>query len=455
VRSLLLAALGPALAAQAPPGTAPHRVVRLSAPGAVMPVETSIALDPAAPERMVAVSAQFLRTLGGPAVSNFAYASADGGAAWRSVPTANPRGVGQGDDVVIAGPGVFHHVYLGADGFRDRRAKRGHTGLYCTTSRDGGATWEAPVPLVEHINSTQPFEDKPGIAVDTVPDSPRKGALYAAWTRFEVYGSKDPLHKSHIYFTRSLDGGRTFDQPLRISDTPGTCVDDSDTVEGAVPAVGPKGEVYVVWSGPRGLVFCSSTDGGETFGKERIIGTHPGGWDFPVEGLGRANGMPVTKVDLSKGPRRGTIYVNWIDQRNGDPDVFVMGSKDGGATWSEPVRVNDDPVRDGKAQFFTWMAVDPADGSVNVAFYDRRGLEGTRTGLTLARSLDGGKTWRNHRVDLAPFECNPGVFFGDYLGVDAVDGRVAMSFMHFTGPKDIALSAAIWKFRPGSQEVEK
>jgi hypothetical protein len=101
------------------------------------------------------------------------------------------------------------------------------------------------------------------------------------------------------------------------------------------------------------------------------------------------------------------------------------------------------------------MAVDPSDGSVNVAFYDRRGLDGTKTRLTLARSLDGGKTFRNFAVDLAPFACNPAVFFGDYLGLDAQQGRVAMSFMHFTSSKDIALSAAVFRFRPGTQEAEK
>ena len=69
--------------------------------------------------------------------------------------------------------------------------------------------------------------------------------------------------------------------------------------------------------------------------------------------------------------------------------------------------------------------------------------------------MDSGRTFQNHRVNLAPFECNPAVFFGDYLGVDAQQGRVALSFMHFTGPKDIALSAAVFKFKSGTQEGEK
>jgi hypothetical protein len=137
--------------------------------------------------------------------------------------------------------------------------------------------------------------------------------------------------------------------------------------------------------------------------------------------------MPVTGTDLSTGPGRGTIYVNWIDERNGDPDVFVMSSRDRGASWSAPVRVNDDPR--GAVQMFTWMAVDPVDGSVNVVFHDRRGQPGTMTGVTLARSTDGGKTFRNFALDLAPFDCCSGsAFFGDYNGIDAYGGRVVAAF---------------------------
>src|SRR5207249_8203130 len=111
------------------------------------------------------------------------------------------------------------------------------------------------------------------------------------------------------------------------------------------------------------------------------------------------------------------IYVNRIDTRFGDPDVFVAHSRDQGATWSEPVRVNDDPKGNGKAQLFTWMAVDPADGSVNVIFFDRRNTTDHRMGLTLARSVDGGRTFVNHPVNQEPFAVDGSVFFGDYIGV--------------------------------------
>ncbi len=161
--------------------------------------------------------------------------------------------------------------------------------------------------------------------------------------------------------------------------------------------------------------------------------------------------MPVTGVDLSSSPDKGALYVNWIDARNGDPDVFVMASHDGGETWTAPVRVNDDPIKNGKVQFFNWMSVDPLDGSLNVVFYDRRDTEGAMTRLILARSVNGGRTFVNYLINQPPFACDPRVFFGDYSGISAYNGRVVPIFMHFTEEKKLAVSVALFHFKPGTQ----
>jgi len=171
-----------------------------------------------------------------------------------------------------------------------------------------------------------------------------------------------------------------------------------------------------------------------------------------VKSRPRANGMPNTGVDLSNGPNKGTLYVNWIDDRNGDPDVFLMASRDGGKTWTDAVRVNDDGLKNGKGQFFTWMSVDPLDGSVNVVFYDRRDGKGTETGVVMARSVDGGKTFVNHKIDVPRFGFASPVFFGDYSGISAYDGRVIPIFMHFNENKRLTVSVALFRFKPGTQE---
>ncbi|HYJ47683.1 MAG TPA: sialidase family protein [Pyrinomonadaceae bacterium] len=441
---LLALSSGPAVA---------QRVVRVTEPTAIQPAEVAIAINPKNPDNLVGASFQTARPPG-PLAASYTYVTMDGGLTWKTMAPQDPQNFIQGDDAVaFSSDGTAYHVHLSFDGIRVERPRRAESGIITSASHDGGLTWAEPVPAINHVNSVTPFEDKPGIVVDNAPASPFKGNVYLAWTRFDVYGSHDPECHTQIYFSRSTDGGKTFSMPFRISDAAGDCIDSDNTVEGAVPAVGPKGEVYVVWAGSQGLVFDKSLDGGLTFGKDKVMGQMPGGWDFPMPGLDRANGMPVTGVDLSAGPRKGTLYVNWVDERNGDLDVFVASSSDGGETWSAPVRVNDDPLKNGKAQFFTWMAVDPVDGSVNTVFYDRRDTEGTLTRLTMARSTDGGRTFVNHKVNLEPFACNETVFFGDYSGITAYNGRVIPIFMHFVDARRLAVSVALFNFKPGTQQT--
>lgn len=430
-----------------------QQVVRITEPTAINPAEVTIAINPKNPDNMIAASFQTGHPPK-PRAGSYHYVTFDGGKTWTTVPTPDPKNLVQGDDVVaFSSDGVAYHVHLSFDGIRQARPARAENGMIVNVSKDGGKTWTDGTPAINHVNTVIPFEDKPGIVVDNAPASRWKGNVYLAWTRFDVYGSSNPEDRSQIYFTRSTDQGQTFSMPFRISDTGGDCLDSDNTVEGAVPAVGPNGEVYIVWAGPLGLVFDKSLDGGFSFGKDKVIGTIPGGWDFSVTGLDRANGMPNTAVDLSNGPNKGTLYVNWIDARNGDLDVFVMSSRNGGDSWSQPVRVNDDKLKNGKEQFFTWMAVDPVDGSVNVVFYDRRDTAGALTGLTLARSVDGGRTFVNRKIDVPPFAPNSRVFFGDYSGIAAYGGRVVPVFMHFVDERNLAVSVALFRFKPGTQDL--
>ena len=430
-----------------------HRVIRITEKDALNPGEPSVAINPKNPDNIIGVSFQYGRP-GQARVSNCRYVTNDGGKTWTTVVAANERNLPQGDDAIaFSSEGIAYHSYMSFDGIRVKRPPRAFSGVWVSASRDGGNGWAPPVAVIDHVNSVTPFEDKPYVVTDNVFGSPYKNNVYLAWTRFDAYGSKDPLHRSHIFFAGSSDGGKTFAAPFEVSDTTGGCEDDDNTMEGAIAAAGVKGEVYLVWAGPKGLYFDKSVDGGTTFGKDKIIAAQPGGWDLDIPGIQRANGMPVTKVDTSNSPHRGTIYVNWVDARNGDHDVVLLASRDGGTTWSAAVRVNDDKLKNGKEQFFTWMAVDPVDGAVNIVFYDRSDLDGTKTGVTLARSIDGGKTFVNHKLDLEPFECNKGIFFGDYSGIDAYGGRVVPIFTHFINKRDLAVSVAIFDFKPGSQAV--
>lgn len=440
-----------------PPPEGGLRVVDVTPADARRPAEVSVAINPTNPDHLIAVLLQ-AGGPGEPRVTNWSYTSHDFGRTWTA--TRAPGSRPQGDDAVVFGAdGTAYHSYISFDGIRVERPERAFSGIFVRSSRDG-LTWNAPVAVVDHVNTAIPFEDKPWIGVDRSPASPHRGNVYVAWTRFDVYGSDNPAHRSHIMFSRSRDGGRTFSVPVEISDETGDAIDSDDTLEGVVPVAGPSGHVYLAWAGPKGIYFDRSTDGGWTFGKDAVISTMPGGWDQPLPGIERHNGMPVTAVDLSDGRNRGTVYVNWIDQRNGDPDVFVMASTDGGRTWDAPVRVNNDAP--GHAQLFTWMAVDPVDGSVNVVFHDRRHGTGTMTSVTLARSIDGGRTFvnvplasRNGTGPVPAFECcDRSAFFGDYNGIDAYAGRVVAVFPVLTSTGQQRVQAVVARFRTGTVDLQ-
>jgi hypothetical protein len=428
------------------------RIARVSPPEAVGAVEVSVAINPTNPDHLIAAS--IARMKDSPGISDFAYVTSDGGRTWKMVPRANPHRTQQGDDVVTFTPGgVAVHTFISFLGIRQPRPRRAHSGIVTSTSHDG-LTWNEQVPVIELFNSVEPHEDKPWIKADMCEDSPHLGNLYVAWTRFDVYGSANPEHHSHIYFSRSVDAGKSFAVPQKISEQPGDALDKSGTLMGACPGAGPKGEVYVVWAGPKSLFFTKSTDAGGHFGKNKVI-ADCAGWDFPIVGLGRASGYASLGVDVSKGKDRGSIYVCWGDTRNGDPDVFLIVSRDGGDTWSEPQRVNNDSKGNGKEQWFPYLVVDPADGSLNIAYYDRGAQEGTHTDVTLARSIDGGRTFVYYKINDQAYDLSKMGFFGDYFGLDSYGGRVAVLWMHpLDNSKKLGLSSAVLDFEPGTQEAK-
>ena len=66
---------------------------------------------------------------------------------------------------------------------------------------------------------------------------------------------------------------------------------------------------------------------------------------------------------------------------------------DGGATWSPPIRINDDPIGSGTWQWFGTLSVAP-NGRIDVVWNDtRNGVNLRWSEVFYAYSLDGGLTW--------------------------------------------------------------
>ncbi len=366
------------------------------------PEEPSIMMNPKNPNQLVA----------GANLKSY-YISEDGGFNWtRGDLVSQAYGV-WGDPVIIvdtAGDFYYFHLSNPQNGnWIDR--------IVCQKLDFENGTWNEGSYM--GLNGTK-AQDKEWAVVDSATNT-----IYVTWTQFDQYGTSDPLKFSNILFSKSTDAGSSWSNAVQINDVSGDCVDSDNTTEGAVPAVGPDGEVYVAWSGPEGIVFDRSLDGGNTWLENDIfISDQPGGWDYDIPGIQRCNGLPITCCDLSYSPYRGTIYVNWTDQRNGidDTDVWISKSIDGGDTWSEPTRVNDDPP--GKQQFLSWMTIDGANGNIYIVFYDRRNYNDRNTDVYIAYSTDGGETFENVLISESPFYPSSNVFFGDYTNITAFNGQV-------------------------------
>ena len=375
--------------------------------GGYGPCEPTICINPKNTKNIVA----------GSVLDNYHY-SMDGGKTWKTDKIRSSEGV-YGDPCIIADrDGHFYYFHLAdPDGTR-WKSDRILESIVVQRSDDNGRRWTSGTPIGVNIPKQQ---DKEWAA-----SHPNKAEIYVTWTQFDKYGSYSPSCQSLILFSKSTDRGESWSQPVELTQFPGNCIDDDNTVEGAVPAVGPEGNIYVAWAGNEKIYFDRSTDGGAHWQEtDGVISDQPGGWDIMIPGLGRANGMPVTCADQSSGSYGGNVYVCWADARNGkeNTDIFISTSTDQGKSWGAPVRVNQDLTT--SHQFFPWMSVDPKTGKIYIVYYDRSRFDDFQTEVVLAVSVDGGQTFESKVISEAPFT-PPGrhIFFGDYNNISAYDGVI-------------------------------
>ena len=364
-------------------------------------VEPSIFINPNNTNEIIAGS-----------VMNDYYYSQDGGQTWKSKSIKSRKNGVNGDPcMLIDTEGNYYYFHLS-------NIKGQHLigGMVCERSK----TIKGRFIKEGHTLVNGKYHDKQWVALN-----PKNNHIYMTWTQFDEYDSKDTTKRSNILFSKSLDNGMTWSNPKDISKQSGDCQDNDLTAEGAVPTVGPNGEIYVAWARDSKIYFNYSLDEGETWLDEEIeIATQKMGWVLDIPGIYRCNGLPITICDISQSKNRGTIYVNWGDQRNGedDTDIWLKKSTDGGKTWSRDIKVNQDDSK--HHQFLSWMTIDQTNGNLYVVYYDRRNRNDTHTEVYLSVSKDGGETFKDYKISQTAFKPNPKVFFGDYTNITVHNGVI-------------------------------
>lgn len=230
----------------------------------------------------------------------------------------------------------------------------------------------------------------------------------------------------NLVFRRSTDQGRTWDPPRILFESP---TEPALGRQFSTPAVGPQGEVYVTWRGfgsMGGVYFTRSLDQGVTFEAPRKIASITPIPNNFGSGLYRTSSYPVLAAAAGPGNHSGSLYVTWADGRNGNPDVLLIRSTDKGATWSQPVRINNDTTESTARQFLPWITTSPNNDVHLVWLDDRIGGNATSLDAFYRVSRDGGAMW-DPEVRLTPASFSTqncqhqsgANFIGDYIGLAA------------------------------------
>jgi hypothetical protein len=339
-------------------------------------------------------------------------------------------------------------------------------------SRLEDGAWSDPVTLIRDTDNNV-FNDKNSMTAD-YNDS---DLVYAVWDRLvfpvERAGGRSweraAAYKGPIYFTRTTDGGETWEEARSLFD-PGR---NSQTIGNQI-AVLPRDEgdtestlvnVFNLIStrnkeGLKGynVAIIRSEDSGETWSEPIIVdklGTAEISDPDTGEYVRTADIIPMITVDRSS----GALYAVWQDARftDGNYDQIAMSvSVDAGLTWSEPVRVNQTPEPDadepaGNVQAFTPQVQVLDDGTVGVLYYDFRnndaGDAALETDAFLVHCDEPSPTdddlcageWEETRITPTSFDHRQapdagGLFLGDYIGLvdtDADGDGVSDTFVPF------------------------
>ncbi|MDR4989327.1 MAG: Ig-like domain-containing protein, partial [Bacteroidales bacterium] len=243
--------------------------------------------------------------------------------------------------------------------------------IYFSKSTDGGLSF-TPNTCVYYDEDFSHLW--PSVAVND------EGTIFVVWSApmmTETYPT--------IWFSRSTDGGQTFDDPLELSSGASAEVFHSLATYG--------NDVYIFTTGITldgddmlaDYFFLRSVDGGESFLPAIQVNDQP---DVGEE-------VSIDNTTSMVVDQHGHIYLAWNDGRRagGNGDIYFAKSTDGGENFGANVRVN--AAGSAIEDFEIWRPAVAADGHGNV--YVAFAVENTDNDIDeayLARSADGGASFQ-------------------------------------------------------------
>lgn len=302
--------------------------------------------------------------------------------------------------------------------------------VYVNYSDDRGETYSAPVQVNQVAEDIYAMgENRPKIIVAD------NGHIYISWTQ------KLPARFSgHIRFSRSVDGGKSFSEPVIVNDHRAVTSHRFEAM-----ALNERGDIYLAWLDKRDLLaakkaqqpykgaalyYAISTDGGVTFNRnEKIIDNtceccrvamaidndqlpvmlwrHIFGDNVRdhamVKFTGRNQAGDVVRVSQDQwqieacphhGPdisieEDGRYHLVWFNNAPERHGLFYASTSDQGKTFSTPLNFGN----------YTAQAAHPQVLSTAKAIHLLwKEFDGKQASLITMKSTDSGRTWSAPRV---------------------------------------------------------
>ncbi|MDP1727986.1 MAG: T9SS type A sorting domain-containing protein [Bacteroidota bacterium] len=258
------------------------------------------------------------------------------------------KGISWGTDTRLTNAvDTSYYPFIGLSGsnlhvvWSDKRD--GNDEIYYKHSTDGGLSWGADTRLT----------NDPGRSIGNSM-AVSGSNIYVVWD-----DNREGTYKS--FFKRSTDGGNTWGSDLKISSTstnpPSIAVSGSD--------------VHVVWPsavfGNWEIVYKHSTNSGDSWGSETRLTNNV------------ANSF-IPRIQISG----SFVHVIWIDDRDGNYEIYYKQSVDKGLTWGVDTRLTN-------ASGDSWYSRLAVSGlGVHIVWQDNRN---GKEEIFYKCSKNGGESW--------------------------------------------------------------
>ena len=268
----------------------------------------------------------------------------------------------------------------------------GNYNIYFSQSADAGNTWSPQIKVTTESH----HQKKPQMVCWNAT------TLYICWVDYRN-GNVTNHDQSDIYF-RTLDPTTYVLGPeVKVNADKTNQSQDNPSM-----ALGPTGDIFIAWEDSRNgegwqnknwdIYLGASRDKGATFTDVRANND-----------MGQANQLdPFVNTD-----KRNNAFLAWADERNNTREIYFASSLDGGNTIEVNSKVNNKKSSLSDERFPA-VAVD-GNGTIYVAYVDSR--EGWN--LTYkTKSMDGGltfgtSTWFDVTVKMGPRPTEPLIDYAD------------------------------------------